>query len=116
MNTHGTERRLVNQESFHKWVATFATMFALTWGLMGYYIQAEGGKQEARLQSQITVLQLHQAASTRVNELVLIIDKKLSNIESKLVRQTDLIEEVRDLRKDVNFLKVELAKRGKDND
>ena len=110
------ERRLVVREALHKWVATVATVSAVIWAAMAYYIKAEDTQVGMQLQSQINVLQAHQATSARVHDLVLTIDKKLANIETSLTQQTSLIVEVKDLRKEVNYLKVELAKSGRLND
>ena len=110
------ERRLVDRESLHKWVATVATLFALTWAAMTYYIKAEDTQVAMSMQAQINVLQAHQATSARVHDLVLTIDKKLSSIEVSFQQQTLLLTEVKDLRAEVNHLKVELAKAGKIHD
>lgn len=105
------ERRVVKHDTLHKWVATGATIFAVAWATMAYYVKSEDSQIKLNLQSQINILQVQQKTTERVNELVLIIDKKLSNIESNLERQADLVVEVRELRKEVNYLKVELAKK-----
>ena len=104
------ERRLVDASQLHKWVGTFATVFAITWAAMAYYIKAEDTQVGMALQSQINVLQAHQATSARVHDLVMTIDKKLSNIEISFTQQSALVLEVRNLRQEVNNLKIELAK------
>ena len=105
------ERRTVKQDSFHKWVGTIVAIVVLGWGSLAYYIQAEDNQTRLELQSQINLLNSQQAVDMRVNELVFKIDKQLSNIESQLHRQNSLIEEVRQLRAEVNDLKLQLATR-----
>ena len=106
------ERRLVDRDALHKWVASGAAISALIWAAMAYYIKAEDTQVGMALQSQITILQAHQLTSARVHELVNTIDKKLSNIETSLIQQTSLVSEVKELREEVNNLKVEVAKKG----
>lgn len=105
------EQRNVKQDTFHKWVATVAVLVALAWGGLAYFVQAEDTKTRLELQSQINMLNSQQIVNSRVNELVFKIDKQLANIESQLHRQTALIDEVRQLRAEVNDLKVQLASR-----
>jgi hypothetical protein len=105
-----TDRRIVHSDTFHKWVVSGIATLTLAAGIMGYYIKAEDNETRALLQAQISILQEQQKTAVRVNQLVIIIDKKLSNIENNLKRQSTLILEVRELRKEVNNLKVEIAK------
>lgn len=95
----------------HKWAGTTITVCVLIWGAMAYYVKAEDEHTRMTLQSQIDVLKIQQAQSERVNQLVVGIDKKLSNIETSLTYQSKLMEDVKLLRKEVNELKVELAKK-----
>ena len=104
------ERRLVNQKTFLAWVGTILTIVLVIWGAMAYFVRSEDSKTRLNLQSQITVLQVQQRTSENVNTLVLAIDKKLSSIESSINAQSELIAEVKELRTEVNSLKVELAK------
>lgn len=113
--TKSSDRRTVNNDTLHKWVATGATIFALTWAAMAYYVKSEDSQIKLNLQSQINILQVQQKTTERINDLVLIIDKKLSSIETALKRQSDLITEVQSLRKDVNYLKIELVKRNRNH-
>lgn len=113
--TKSSDRRTVNNDTLHKWVATGATIFALTWATMAYYVKSEDSQIKLNLQSQINILQVQQKTTERINDLVLIIDKKLSSIEAALKRQSDLITEVQSLRKDVNYLKIELVKRNRNH-
>ena len=107
--TNNQEKLLLN--AVHKWVATGCTICALMWGSTAYYVNSEDTKTRLTLQAQITVLQAQQQVNVKVNQLVVDIDKKLSNIETSLTYQTQLIHEVKELRDEVNKLKVELAKR-----
>lgn len=109
--TKDYERRTVNQESFHKWVGSGIVILSLAWASMAYFIKAEDNQTRSNLQSQINVLQSQQVINARVNELVFAIDKKLSNIENSLLRQAVLVDEVKELRTEVNFLKIELARK-----
>ena len=95
----------------HKWVATTIGVGLVVWGAMAYYVQAEDTKTRLLLQGQIDILTVQQVASIKVNQLVVDIDKKLSSIETSLVYQSQLMDDVADLRIEVNKLKVEIAKK-----
>ena len=105
------ERRVVKQDTFHKWVGTCAVIVALAWGGLAYYVKAEDNQTRLILQSQINMLQSQQQTDLKVQELVIVIDKRLAVIEGQLSNQKHLVEEVRNLRMEVNELKLELAKR-----
>jgi len=110
--THPThkDRRVVKYDALHKWVATCVSIFCIIWLVTAYYVQSEDTKIQLDLQSQINVLTERQKTTLQVNSLVVAIDKQLSNIETKLTLQSDVVKEVRELRKEVNQLKVAMAK------
>jgi len=101
----------VKTDTLHKWVGTVIAVFALTWGGLTYYVKAEDRALETQIQIQLDRLNAKQATNDKVNELVITIDKKLSSIESTMRWQQEFVSEVKELRKEVSSLKVELAKR-----
>jgi hypothetical protein len=101
----------VKTDTLHKWVGTVIAVFALTWGGLTYYVKAEDRALETQIQIQLDRLNSKQATNDKVNELVITIDKKLSSIESTMRWQQEFVSEVKELRKEVSSLKVELAKR-----
>ena len=103
--------RAVQTDTLHKWVGTVIAVFALTWGGLTYYVKAEDRALEARVQVQLDGLKAKQVTNDKVNELVLTIDRKLTNIESTMRWQQEFVSEVKELRKEVVSLKLELAKR-----
>ena len=104
------DRRVVKYDVLHKWVATCVSVFCVVWLVTAYYIQSEDTKMQLDLQSQINVLTERQKTTLKVNSLVVAIDKQLSNIETKLTLQSDVVKEVRELRREVNQLKVAMAR------
>lgn len=105
------ERRVVKHDTLHKWVATSAAIVAIAWGGLAYYVKAEDNQTRLDLQGQINILKTQQEVDIRINELVMTIDKQLSRIESQLAAQNSLVVEVRQLRSEVNDLKLQLAKK-----
>ena len=103
--------RVVQADTLHKWVGTVLAVFALTWGGLTYYVKAEDRVLATKIQIQLDLLNSKQATNDKVNELVITIDKKLSSIESTMRWQQEFVSEVKELRKEVSSLKVELAKR-----
>lgn len=103
--------KAVQTDTLHKWVGTALAVFALTWGGLTYYVKAETRSLETQIQIQLDRLNSKQETNDKVNELVITIDKKLSSIESTMRWQQEFVSEVKELRKEVSSLKVELAKR-----
>lgn len=95
----------------HKWVSTIIAVGVIVYGALAYYVTAEDRNNTLVLQGQIDVLKQQQIVNVKVQNLVVEIDKKLAKLEVTSDQGYQLVIEVRELRKEVSQLKVELAKR-----
>ena len=84
---------------------------AVVYGAMAYYVTSEDRNNTLILQGQIDVLKEQQVVNLKVQDLVVAIDKKLARLEVSTNQNYQLVVEVRELRKEVSQLKIELAKR-----
>lgn len=75
-------------DPFHKWIATVALIFSFAWGGSAYYVNTQISLTELKLTTRIVTLE-HQ---TRAQEVTL--------------------RELKDLRSDINALRIELVKQG----
>ena len=112
MSEQLVERRGVSVDTFHKYITTFGTIVMMLWGGMVYYITAEDEKNKLIMEARIVKLEAAQKIDEKVNELVFGIDSRLARMEQILLQQSGILMEVKELRSEVNKLKVAIHSKG----